>query len=103
MHKVIAINAENINKLTEASECIVDFWAEWCQPCLNFMPTFEEVSNDFNIPFFKINIDDMSSIAQNYAIRSIPTLIILKKGEEEARHSGSMSSTDLSNWIKTII
>ncbi|QEK37977.1 thioredoxin [Candidatus Cytomitobacter indipagum] len=101
---VININQENLNKL-ESGLCVLDFWAQWCGPCLNFSPIFEQVAKESNdgVSFCKINIDEMSSISQNYNVRSIPTLVILKDGKEIDRKTGSMSAEDLQKWINSNI
>jgi thioredoxin 1 len=67
----------------------VKFWAEWCQPCLSMNPTIHKLEKEFDdVNFLSINIDEVPSLAQKYKIRSIPTLITFKDGEEESRVVG---------------
>ena len=60
---------------------MVDFWAEWCGPCRMVSPIVEEIAKE-NTAFKvgKVNVDDQQALAQQYGVRSIPTLIVFKKG-----------------------
>ena len=62
---------------------LVDFWAEWCQPCQMIGPVVEELSEEYagKAKFGKINVDENVSVPGKYGIMSIPTLIIFKNGE----------------------
>ena len=62
---------------------LVDFWAEWCQPCRMLAPTIEEVANDFagRAKVGKLDVDGNREVALKYSIQSIPTVILLKDGE----------------------
>lgn len=68
----------------------VDFWAEWCMPCKVFAPVLEELSDELDgkATFCKLNIDEHASLAQEYSIQSIPTVILFKNGEPEERIVG---------------
>ena len=60
---------------------LIDFWAEWCGPCRMVSPIVEEIAKE-NTAFKvgKVNVDDQQALAQQYGVRSIPTLIVFKKG-----------------------
>ena len=62
---------------------LVDFWAEWCGPCKMIGPILEEIDKEMSdkIKIIKLDVDSNSQSAMKYAIRSIPTLIIIKDGE----------------------
>ncbi len=101
MNKIIELNASDLVEFEKSSICVVDFWAEWCQPCLSFKKTFIQVANEMSpkVTFFTLDIDNNQTFAQNHSVRSIPTIILFKNGKEENRHVGSMNAQDLQKWI----
>ena len=64
---------------------LIDFWAEWCGPCKIIAPTIEKLSqeNSGKLLVGKVDIDACPSLAEQYAVRSIPTLIVFKNGDPE--------------------
>ncbi len=62
---------------------LVDFWAEWCGPCIALGPTIESLSTDFDgkVKVGKLNVDQNPETATKFGIRSIPTVLLLKNGE----------------------
>ncbi len=69
---------------------LVDFWAEWCPPCVALAPTVEEIAkqNADNVNVGKLNVDNSPNTPPRYGIRGIPTLIFFKGGEEVDRIVG---------------
>ena len=80
---------------------LVDFWAEWCGPCKMIGPILEELAPEMDgkIKIVKVDVDNNSQTAMTYAIRSIPTLIIIKDGSVAAQHIGAASKAQLENFI----
>jgi len=79
---------------------VVDFWAQWCGPCLSMAPIFVEIEKDISsAKFYKINVDDFTSMAQKYMIMSIPTFIMFKDGEVKNTRMGGGSKDDMVKWI----
>ncbi len=61
----------------------VDFYADWCGPCRMMAPIVEEISEEVDgVDFYKVNCDDEQELASKYEVMTIPTLLILKKGEQ---------------------
>jgi thioredoxin 1 len=71
---------------------VVDCWAEWCAPCHMVAPVIEELARDYRgrIVFGKLNVDSNVRTAQQYAIMSIPTLLIFKNGQLADQLVGAM-------------
>jgi len=63
---------------------LVDFWAEWCGPCKTIAPFLDELADEVKgkVTIAKLNVDDNSEFASKYSVRSIPTLILFKSGEQ---------------------
>lgn len=79
---------------------VVDFYATWCGPCKMFGPVFEEISNESNINFVKVDVDKENDIARRYGVMTIPTVILFKNGEEVKRNIGYMSKEELIDFMK---
>ena len=76
------------------------FYAEWCGPCKGLSPVMENVRTKFsNVSFEDIDIDGQFEIAQKYYVRSVPTVIIEKNGEEVQRFVGVQSELAYTNAI----
>ena len=81
---------------------LVDFYADWCGPCKMLAPVLEQVEAQVgdSVKVVKINTDDAQSLAMQYSISTIPTLILFKNGEETNRHSGFMNKNDVISFIE---
>lgn len=90
---------KDFNKLIEG-DAVVDFYANWCGPCKMFGPIFEEVSENSDINFIKLDVDKANEIAREYKVMSIPTIIVFKNGNETKRYTGFMSKEDFLDFIK---
>ena len=79
----------------------VDFWAEWCGPCRMVGPVVEELAGDYDgkVNFAKVNVDQAGELASKYNVFSIPTLILLYKGEVIAQQVGAGSKETYQNLI----
>jgi len=100
----INLTAENFNETIESNETvIIDFWAEWCGPCQQFAPIFEKVAEDnADITFAKVNTEEQQALAGQFAIRSIPTLIIVKEGVIVLNQAGMLPEESFKDVIKQV-
>ena len=80
---------------------LVDFWADWCGPCKMMAPHFANAAAQLpNVHFAKVDTDANPKASVGNRIRSIPTLILYRGGQEVARQSGAMTSGDLLRWVQ---
>ena len=71
---------------------LVDFWATWCGPCHVQAPILDELAREIDkAKIAKVDVDENPQLATRYGIRSLPTLLVFKNGEEAARHEGVAS------------
>ena len=84
---------------------LVDYWADWCGPCKMIAPILEEIAGDYTgkLKIAKLNIDDNPDTTSKYMVRGIPTLILFKDGEVEARKVGAASKSQLTAFIDSNI
>ena len=76
---------------------LIDFWAEWCSPCLMLAPTIEEIAKEYDgkIKVGKLNVDNNPNTAVKYGIRSIPSLLYFKNGNVEGQVIGLQSKKNI--------
>lgn len=91
------ITADNFESYITGHEIvIVDFWANWCAPCKNFFPVFSKVAASYpNITFAKVDIEKEQELSQAFEIRSVPHLMVFKKGIVIYSESGTMPESTL--------
>lgn len=80
---------------------LVDFWAEWCQPCKMISPIVDEIASEYSgrIKVVKVNVDDNAEIPTKYSVRSIPSLLIFREGNVVATNVGALSKLQLVRFI----
>jgi len=83
---------------------VIDFWAEWCAPCLILAPIIEELAKDYpQVGFGKINSDENPDIAARYGVMSLPTLIFFKNGEPVDEILGAVPREEIEYRLKMLL
>jgi len=95
------VTANELNeKQNNGEKILVDFYADWCQPCKMLTPNLESIENNHElISFVKYNVDERSPILEDLRIRAVPTVILFDGINEVSRFSGVRSSNDVNNLI----
>jgi len=101
--KAVEMTASNFERHTARSDLpvVIDFWAAWCGPCRTMSPNVEAAARllEPRVRMAKLDTEAMPDISARYAIRSIPTLIMVHKGREIARTSGAMPTQAIVQWV----
>ncbi len=84
---------------------LIDFFAEWCTPCLTMAPIIDELSDKFKgkIKFGKVNIEGNEELAQKFKVSSIPNLILFKEGKLIEQIAGSKSFEELEEKLNEFV
>lgn len=83
-HVVTLTDATFQSEVLEAlTPVLVDFWAPWCGPCRALAPTIDELAREYDgrVKIAKLNVDEAPEIAEKFAVRSIPTIVVLRGGK----------------------
>ena len=102
--KVVVVSDGEFEQTVLKSEIpvMLDFWAEWCQPCKMLAPTVEELAGEYDgkILVGKLNVDDNPNTSTNYGIRGIPTLLFFKGGQVVQQLVGVKSKAEIKKVIE---
>lgn len=103
--------AENVTELASKNEfdgfikdglVLVDFFADWCMPCIMMAPVMDELGKTFNgkIKVGKINVDENRELSQQFKVVSIPNFILFEDGEVKEQFIGAMQADDFEEKLK---
>ena len=75
------LTSETFSKALDNNDIvIVDFWADWCGPCIKMAPILDEISSEYQAEILKVHVDENPDISSKYEISSIPTIVVFEKG-----------------------
>ena len=91
------LTKEEFDDFNKEGLVFIDFFANWCMPCLMMSPVIDELNEKFEgkIKFGKVDVEDNQELAHKFKVASIPNMILFKDGKEIDRVIGSISSDDL--------
>lgn len=103
--KVPELESNEFDGFIKEGIVLIDFFADWCMPCLMMAPVIDELSEKLKgkIKFGKVNISDNQEIAQRFGVNSIPNFVLFKEGKVVKQFIGSMPEEDFENKLKDFI
>ena len=103
----VTLTAENFQQeVTENSQpVLVDFWASWCGPCQAMNPTIQELATEYKgkVTVGKVNVDEQPTLAAQFGIQSIPTLLVFQNGKVVDTVIGAVPKKVLTDTLSTVL
>ena len=103
--KVPELTNRQFNDFVKDKFVLIDFFAEWCMPCVTMGPVIDELSEKFKgkIKFGKVNVEDNQEIARKFNISSIPNFVFFKNGEPVKQFVGAISEEEFEERLKVFV
>tara|TARA_Y100001970_G_scaffold78167_1_gene99492 strand:+ start:11118 stop:11444 length:327 start_codon:yes stop_codon:yes gene_type:complete len=104
---ILELTSENFDEkvIKSSMPVLIDFWAEWCGPCKQLMPTIDKIAQDYKgkVTVGKVNVDNERDIAAQYNVRGIPNLIIFNAGEPQEQLVGNVPEKQITDILNNFI
>ncbi|MEX0933056.1 MAG: thioredoxin [Candidatus Pacearchaeota archaeon] len=103
--QVSELSKKNFNEFIKSGKVLIDFYADWCMPCIMMAPILEETSSKFKgkVKFGKINTEDYPELAQKFDIVSIPNFILFEEGKPKEQIIGSMTAEEFEKKLNGFV
>ncbi|MDR2770638.1 MAG: thioredoxin [Clostridiales Family XIII bacterium] len=105
--EIIVLTEENYDAevLQTPAPIVIDFYADWCNPCKLMAPAFDEAAAEYagRVRFAKINVDESKKLAIKSKVLSIPTLLFFKDGEQVDRVTGPLDAVQLKGRLEALL
>ena len=100
--KAPELTANEFNSFIKEGVVLIDFFADWCMPCMMMLPIVEDLADEFDskAKIAKLNVAEYEDIAAKYDVNAIPNFTIFKDGKMQEQFTGSMTMEELEEKVK---